>query len=41
LARRMRMLARDTTVYGALIMEQFRRDLQSETPETFAARYRK
>jgi FMN reductase len=41
LARRLRMLARDTTVYGALIMEQFRHDLQSETPETFAARYRK
>ncbi|HEV2912084.1 MAG TPA: NADPH-dependent FMN reductase [Pyrinomonadaceae bacterium] len=40
-AHRLRMLARDTAVYGALIMEQFRRDLQSETTETFAARYRK
>jgi FMN reductase len=41
LAQRLRMLARDTVVYGTLIREQFRRDLESEALDTFAARYRK
>jgi FMN reductase len=41
LAQRLRMLARDTVVYGTLIHEQFRRDLESEALDTFAARYRK
>ncbi|HYY58226.1 MAG TPA: NADPH-dependent FMN reductase [Pyrinomonadaceae bacterium] len=40
-ALRLRMLARDTAVYGALIVEQFQRDLRSDSQETFAARYRK
>jgi FMN reductase len=40
-ALRLRMLARDTAVYGALIVEQFQRDLLSDNQETFAARYRK
>ena len=39
-ALRLRMLARDTAVYGALIVEQFQRDLLSDNQETFAARYR-
>lgn len=38
-ARRLRMLARDLVVYGALIREQFRRDLADGATETFAARY--
>lgn len=41
LAHRLRMLARDTVVYGTLIREQFRRDLESDALDTFAARYRK
>jgi FMN reductase len=41
LAHRLRMLARDTVVYGTLIREQFRRDLESDVMDTFAARYRK
>src|ERR1051325_285274 len=41
LAHRLRMLARDTVVYGTLIREQFRRDLESDVVDTFAARYRK
>lgn len=41
LAHRLRMLARDTVVYGTLIREQFRRDLESDATDTFAARYRK
>ena len=40
-ARRLRMLARDMVVYGTLIREQFLRDLESDAPNTFAARYRK
>jgi FMN reductase len=40
-ARRLRMLARDLVVYGALIREQFLRDLESDAPDTFVARYRK
>ena len=40
--RRLRMLARDITVYGSLISEQFARDLVAlDEPHTFAARYRK
>lgn len=39
--RRLRMLARDVTVYGALISEQFARDQASDETDTFAARYRK
>ena len=39
--RRLRMLARDVTVYGTLIREQFARDIASDEPHTFAARYRK
>ena len=35
------MLARDLTVYGGVIREQFVRDLQDNAPDTFAARYRK
>jgi azobenzene reductase len=38
--RRLTMLARDLVVYGTLIREQFLRDLESDTAETFAARYR-
>jgi NAD(P)H-dependent FMN reductase len=41
LAHRLRMLARDTCVYGALIRDQLQRDLESDTLDTFAARYRK
>jgi FMN reductase len=37
---RLVMLGRDLTVYGKLIREQFRRDLDSDLSETFAARYR-
>lgn len=38
---RLQILARDIVVYGGLITEQFRRDVQSDAPDTFAARYRK
>jgi FMN reductase len=38
--RRVRMLARDLVVYGALIRRQFQTDLTDEVTETFAARYR-
>ena len=40
-ARRLKMLARDLVVYGTLIREQFLRDLGSDAPDTFVARYRK
>jgi FMN reductase len=40
IAGRFRMLARDLTVYGTLLREQFRRDLGDDTPDTFAGRYR-
>ena len=40
-AHRLQMLARDLTVYGGVIREQFARDLQGNAPDTFAARYRK
>ena len=39
--RRLHMLARDLTVYGSLIREQFTRDITGDEPHTFAARYRK
>jgi len=39
--RRLRMLARDLVVYGSLIRDQFLRDLEDDTPETFVARYRR
>lgn len=39
-ARRLRMLARDLVVYGALVRGQFQRDLANGVTETFAARYR-
>ncbi len=39
--RRLDMLARDVTVYGSLIKQQFRRDLDdTDVVDTFAARYR-
>jgi NAD(P)H-dependent FMN reductase len=38
-AARLRMIARDLGVYGALIRDQFRRDLVESQPDTFAARY--
>ncbi|HVG35548.1 MAG TPA: NADPH-dependent FMN reductase [Pyrinomonadaceae bacterium] len=41
LAHRLRMLARDTCVYGALIRDQLQRDLESDALDTFVARYRK
>ncbi|HEX4147769.1 MAG TPA: hypothetical protein VHY20_02230, partial [Pirellulales bacterium] len=40
LQRRLRMLVRDTIVYGQLLRGQFRADLASAADETFAARYR-
>ena len=39
-ARRLRMLARDLVVYGALVRGQFQQDLTNGVTETFAARYR-
>lgn len=39
-ARRLRMLARDLVVYGALVRGQFQHDLANGVTETFAARYR-
>ena len=39
-ARRLRMLARDLCVYGALVRGQFQNDLAAGVTETFAARYR-
>ncbi len=39
--RRLRMLGRDISVYGAVLREQFARDIASDAPDTFAARYRK
>lgn len=41
LHQRARMLARDLTHYGALLRKQFLQDLRSDSPNTFAARYRK
>ena len=39
-ASRLRMLARDLFVYGALVRGQFQNDLANGVTETFAARYR-
>src|SRR5919198_3546223 len=39
LARRINMVARDLSVYGKLIREQFQRDLVGNNSDTFAARY--
>lgn len=39
--RRLRMLGRDIRVYGAVLREQFARDMASDTLDTFAARYRR
>jgi FMN reductase len=41
LSQRARMLARDLTHYGALLRKQFQQDLKSDSPNTFAAKYRK
>lgn len=38
---RLHMLARDLTVYGALLRDQFQSDLRNPIEETFAARYRR
>jgi FMN reductase len=40
IASRFRMLARDLTVYGTLLRQQFRRDILDSNPDTFASRYR-
>jgi NAD(P)H-dependent FMN reductase len=39
-SRRLEMMSRDLVTYSRLISEQFARDLQSNEPYTFAARYR-
>jgi FMN reductase len=39
--RRLQMLARDLVVYGELLRDQYRRDLDGTEAVTFAARYRK
>ena len=40
IAKRVSMLSRDLVIYGKLMREQFARDLGSDEPDTFAARYR-
>lgn len=40
LSSKLAMLARDLTVYGSLITEQYKKDLQSEESDTFAACHR-
>ncbi len=40
LSRRLTMLARDLSIYGKLIREQFQKDLEDNDSYTFAARYR-
>jgi NAD(P)H-dependent FMN reductase len=40
LSKRLNMLARDLVVYGKLIRDQFRRDLEGHESDTYAARYR-
>jgi hypothetical protein len=37
---RLRMMARDLVIYGALIHQQFRSDLAGSDTKTFAAAYR-
>jgi len=39
--RRLKMMGRDVVTYGTLLREQFVRDLHTDDPDTFAARYRK
>lgn len=39
--KRVLMLARDITIYGSLLRDQFQTDLQSDDGDTFAARYRR
>ena len=38
--QRLRMMARDLTVYGSLLRDQFTKDLLGDFQDTFAARYR-
>ena len=40
LSKRLNMLARDLVVYGKLIRDQFRKDLEGRESDTYAARYR-
>jgi FMN reductase len=40
LSKRLNMLARDLVVYGKLIRDQFRKDLEGHESDTYAARYR-
>ena len=40
LSSRLQMMARDLVVYGKLVRNQFKRDLGSSEPDTFAAHYR-
>ena len=40
LSKRLNMLARDLVVYGKLIRDQFRKDLDGHESDTYAARYR-
>jgi FMN reductase len=40
LRRRLEMLVRDLVVYGGLLREQFLRDREGDSADTFAARYR-
>jgi len=40
IAQRAQMMGRDLCIYGALINDQFTRDLRSGDSDTFAARYR-
>ena len=37
---RIETISRDLVVYGSLIADQYKKDLNSEDPNTFAARYR-
>jgi FMN reductase len=39
--KRLRMLGRDIAVYGAVLREQFHKDLAGGVQETFVAKYRK
>lgn len=39
-ASRIEMMGRDLVIYGSLIAEQYKRDLQGDEPNTFAARHR-
>ena len=39
-ASRIELMGRDLVVYGSLIADQYKRDIQGDEPNTFAARYR-